>query len=112
MLKKRKSTQLITDPLIEPFFITKDENSFTIKHKVRSDSTHFRSKGINEDYIKIISFHSTFPSTLNKIGKLKADLEDHVSLQSYVDAYTLAEEQMQEFINKNENSLNEIKYYN
>ena len=112
MIKKRKSIQLITDPLLEPFFITKDEYSFAIKHKVKPDATHFRSKGVNTEYEKTISYHSTFPSTLNKIGKLKADLLDHTSLQSYVDAYTLAETQMKEFIQQNSDSLNSIKCYN
>ena len=45
MTTKRKSIQTITDPLLEPFFITKDEYSFTVKQNVTSDSSHFRSKG-------------------------------------------------------------------
>lgn len=111
MIKKRKSIQLITDPLLEPFFITKDEYSFAIKQKVKSDSTHFRSKGINKEYEKTICYHSTFAQTLTKIGKLKADLEDHTSLQSYVDAYALAESQIQDFLNKNMDNLKQITYY-
>ena len=34
MTKKRKSIQTITDPLLEPFFITKDEYSYAVKEMV------------------------------------------------------------------------------
>ena len=50
MVRKRKSIQTITDPILEPFFITKDEYSYTIKEKVTSNKDHFRSKGKSKTY--------------------------------------------------------------
>ena len=49
---QRKSIQTITDPILDPFFITKDEYSYTIKQNVTSDSSHFRSKGKSKTYEK------------------------------------------------------------
>ena len=41
MTTKRKSIKTITDPLLEPYFITKDEYSYTIKMNVTSDASPF-----------------------------------------------------------------------
>ena len=45
MTTKRKSIQTIKDPLLEPYFITKDEYSYTVKENVVSDANHFKSNG-------------------------------------------------------------------
>ena len=46
--KRRKSIQVISDPLLEPFFITRDEYSFTVKQNVTSDAGHLDQKGIQK----------------------------------------------------------------
>ena len=75
MTTKRKSIQIITDPLLEPFFITKDEYSYTVKQNVTSDSTHFRSKGNAKTYEKSLYYFTRFDQALNKISDLKSDME-------------------------------------
>ena len=44
ILKKRKSIQTIRDPRLDPYFITKDEYSYTIKQVVTSDADHLEVK--------------------------------------------------------------------
>ena len=86
--KRRKSIQIITDPLLEPFFITKDEYSYTVKQKVSSDATHFRSKGNAKTYEKSLYYFTRFDQALNKIGDLKAGIENFDSLEEYINNYT------------------------
>ena len=64
MVRKRKSIQTITDPILEPFFITKDEYSYTIKEKVTSNKDHFRSKGKNKTYEKSLFYYPNLVSML------------------------------------------------
>ena len=87
MTTKRKSIQIITDPLLEPFFITKDEYSYTIKQKVTSDASHFRSKGNSKTYKKSLYYFSNFGQALRKIADLKSDIEDFNSLDKYIKNY-------------------------
>ena len=58
MTTKRKSIQTITDPLLEPFFITKDEYSYTVKQNVTSDASHFRAKGKAKTYEKSLYYYA------------------------------------------------------
>ena len=95
--KKRKSIQVITDPLLEPFFITKDEYSYTVKQNVSSDATHFRSKGNAKTYEKSLYYFTRFDQALNKIGDLKAGLENFDSLESYIDNYKLISKQIKQY---------------
>ena len=88
MTTKRKSIQIITDPLLEPFFITKDEYSYTVKQNVTSDSTHFRSKGNAKTYEKSLYYFTRFDQALNKTSDLKSDMESFNSLEEYINNYT------------------------
>ncbi|MCP4482413.1 MAG: hypothetical protein GY817_06535 [bacterium] len=87
MTTKRKSIQTITDPLLEPFFITKDEYSYTVKQNVTSDASHFRSKGKAKTYEKSLYYYANFEQALQKIANLKADMESFNSLEEYINNY-------------------------
>lgn len=87
MSKKRKSIQVIKDPLLDPYFITRDEYSFTVKEMVKSDANHFRSKGKGKVYEKSHYYFSHFPQALNKIAELKNGEGDFDSLKNYMNNY-------------------------
>jgi len=95
--KKRKSIQTIRDPRLEPFFITKDEYSYTIKQVVTSDSSHFRSKGKSKTYEKSLYYVSSMAQALNKISKLKCDMDDYNSLDDYIKEYKEVADQIQSY---------------
>lgn len=95
--KRRKSIQVITDPLLEPFFITKDEYSYTVKQNVTSDSSHFRSKGKSKTYEKSLYYYPNFSDAINKIAKLKADLDDFDDLNKYIENYKEISNQIKEY---------------
>ena len=85
--KRRKSIQVITDPLLEPFFITKDEYSFTVKQNVTSDAGHFRSKGNAKTYEKSLYYFTHMDQALNKICELQASTDNFDSLEEYINNY-------------------------
>lgn len=97
--KRRSSIQVIKDPLLEPFFISKDEYGFSIRQMVQSDASHFRSKGENKVYEKTLYFYPTFNLALNKIALLKSDSTDFNSLQDYLNNYLKISEQIKIYTN-------------
>ena len=58
MARKAKSLTKIEDPRLEPYFITKDDNCYTVNERVIPNQDHFRSKGNikegNYDYYRPI----------------------------------------------------------
>jgi len=87
MTTKRKSIQTITDPLLEPFFITKDEYSYTVKQNVTSDASHFRAKGKAKTYEKSLYYFANIDQALQKIANLKSDIGNFSSLEEYINNY-------------------------
>jgi hypothetical protein len=87
MTTKRKSIQTITDPLLEPYFITKDEYSYTVKQNVTSDASHFRSKGNVKTYEKSLYYFAKLEQALQKIANLQASTENYNSLEEYINDY-------------------------
>jgi hypothetical protein len=97
MSVKRKSIQTITDPLLAPFFITKDEYSYTVKEMVTSDATHFRSKGKSKTYEKSLFYYPEFEQAIAKIADLKTSKEDFNSLSEYLESYRLIKNQIKNY---------------
>ena len=99
MTTKRKSIQTITDPLLEPYFITKDEYSYTVKEMVTSNADHFRSNGKSKTYEKSLYYYPKFDQAINKIAELKTTKEDFNSLNEYIENYKLIENQIKNYTN-------------
>ncbi len=95
--KRRKSIQVITDPLLEPFFITKDEYSFTVKQNVTSDVGHFRSKGNAKTYEKSLYYFTHMDQALNKICELQASTDNFDSLKEYINNYKSISNQIKKY---------------
>tara|TARA_Y100000114_G_scaffold92977_1_gene86397 strand:- start:2639 stop:2956 length:318 start_codon:yes stop_codon:yes gene_type:complete len=97
MARKKRSIQTIKDKALEPYFITKDEYSFTVKELVQSDSNHFRSNGKGKTYEKNLFYFPNFSQALNKIAKLKMDLTDYNSLKDYIKDYESISNQIKNY---------------
>ena len=95
--KRRKSIQIITDPLLEPFFITKDEYSYTVKQNVKSDSSHFRSKGKSKTYEKSLYYFPQFDQAINKIAELKSQFGNYDSIKNYLENYKEISNQIKKY---------------
>ena len=97
-MKKFKQIQTITDPALEPYFITKDEYSFTVKENVAPNSNHFRTKGKGKSYEKSLSYYPTFEAALKKIAVLKlSQKENYTSINSYIEEYNIISNQIKSY---------------
>ena len=97
MSLKRKSIQTITDPLLEPYFITKDEYSYSVKEMVTPDTNHFRSKGKSKSYEKSHYFYPELGQAINKIAELKSTKTDFNNLNEYLENYKLIKNQIKNY---------------
>lgn len=98
MAKRRKSIQIITDPLLDPFFITRDEFSYAIKQKVVSDPNHRLSKGKGKEYEKTHGYFPRFTDCLRSVAKLKSELGDYESLDEFITQYKEISNQINKYI--------------
>lgn len=97
MTTKRKSIQTIKDPLLEPYFITKDEYSYTVKENVVSDANHFKSNGKSKTYEKSLYYYPSFSQAITKIADLKTTKKDFNSLQEYLKNYKEIKNQIKSY---------------
>lgn len=100
MLRKRKTLQTLTDPKLDPFFITVDDYCFTVKEKVIPDSTHFKAKGKRKEYEKSLFYYPDLGMALSKILDLKVSTKDFNSLEIYLDEYKTIKNEIKEYTNE------------
>tara|TARA_B110000858_G_scaffold53300_1_gene61915 strand:+ start:1286 stop:1603 length:318 start_codon:yes stop_codon:yes gene_type:complete len=97
-MKKFKQIQTISDPSLEPYFITKDEHCFTIKENVSPNSNHFRTQGKGKDYEKSLFYFPTFQQALERIATLQlSQKENYNNLQDYLEKYNLISNQIKQY---------------
>jgi len=101
MARKPKSLTLIEDPNLEPYYITKDENCYTVNIKVTSDKNHFRSTGKSKTYSKALTFHANFDQALERISKEKLHTKEHYkNLSNFLNEYKNIETNIKNYIKK------------
>ena len=92
MARKPKSLTTISDPMLEPYFITKDELCYTVNERITPNKDHFRSKGNGTEYAKPQGYYPEFQQALQKIAKEKLHTrKDYTSLLEYLNDYKLIE---------------------
>ena len=84
MARKAKSITTITDPILDPYFITKDDHCYTVNVKVESDKDHFRSKGKSKTYSKSISYHARFDQALRWISDEQLHIKKKLDLNGFL----------------------------
>lgn len=106
MSKKRKSIQVIRDPLIEPFYVTKDEFSFALKRKIESDPNHRKSKGSSKTYEKTYGYFHKFHRCIEEFFRYQQDVKDFNSIKEYIEENQRIEERVKNYINKFKDEVN------
>ncbi len=92
MARKAKSLTTISDPLMEPYFITKDEMCYTVNERIIPNKDHFRSKGNGTEYSKPQGFYPEFQQALTKVAKEKLHTrKDYESLFEFLNEFKLIE---------------------
>ena len=103
--KKRKSIQTIRDPRLDPYFITKDEYSYTIKQTITSDTTHFRSKGKSKTYEKSLYYYPTIGAALMRISELQSNNKDYNQLSEYIENYKQITLNLKQYVDERAKSI-------
>lgn len=99
-MKGRKKNEshltIIKDPVIEPYFISKDNYSFTICKTISSPTT---SKN-NTDYVKSLGHYSNFSKCLKSIAQYKIDdKKEYSTISEYIKEYEKNLKLMNEIFN-------------
>lgn len=98
MSKKPKSNTLISDPLLDPYYITKDDLCYTVNEKITPDSNHFRSKGKGKEYSKPQGYYPEFTQALNKIAKEKLHTKnEYSSLIEFLEEFKKIENNIKQY---------------
>tara|TARA_R100000742_G_C4262606_1_gene80430 strand:- start:461 stop:778 length:318 start_codon:yes stop_codon:yes gene_type:complete len=97
MAKKSRSLTTISDPSLDPYFITKDDHCYTVNIKIESDKDHFRSKGKSKSYSKSISFHARFDQALNWVSKEQLHIKKKLNLNEYLTEFTNIRNKIKEY---------------
>ena len=81
MSTEKEYTRFITDPAMEPYFISMDDNCMTVNVKVIPDARYTDS---GKEYTKIIGHYSNLGTALRSIAKEKVNSKSYDSLKEYV----------------------------
>ena len=99
MDRKPNSLTLIEDPCMEPYFITKDENCYTVNIRIKSNKDHFRSTGKSKIYTKSLTFHPKFEQALFWISNEKLHTKEHyTNLNSFLDEFKSIKNNIKSYI--------------
>lgn len=100
-MPKTNSIKTISDPLLEPFFITRDDYCFTVNERIIPNKAHFRSKEGGKEYFKPQGYYPKLEQALVKIAELKIYTEKELnSLQKLINKYLDIQIEIKTFINE------------
>ena len=86
MSTEKEYTRFINDPVMEPYFISMDDNCMTVNIRIIPDARYTDS---GKEYTKIIGHYSNLASALKSIAKDKVNSKSYNSIQSYIEEYQL-----------------------
>jgi hypothetical protein len=87
MKRKTETNRVITDPLMEPYFLSIDDACITVNERITPDIKYIRTK-TGEDYIKPLGHFSNMRNALNKVIKSKVNSKSYDSLKEYMNEYS------------------------
>jgi hypothetical protein len=103
-----KTATLIKDPAIEPYFIARDNNSYTLWEAYKSSDDTKSKRGRkrviteeNKDKVnyKAHGYYTQFENCLNGIAKLKIKDQNYGTIKSYIDEYKRVKDELNQIIN-------------
>ena len=98
MARKAKAITVITDPLLEPYYITKDDLCYTVNERIIPNKDHFRSKGNGKEYAKPQGYYPEFGQAIKIISdELRHTKRKYDSLIEYIEEYRVIENNIKEY---------------
>lgn len=94
------SMTMIKDPVLEPYFIGKDSNSYTVYQTVMPGTNTGRGrKERTKESVKTLSFHNDIASALNSIAKLKVEERPvYWTIKEYIEAWEQVRNEIKQMI--------------
>jgi hypothetical protein len=90
---KSDSITIISDPLIAPFYISKDQHCYTIFENVDSP------KGDSKQYQKAKGHYTDFGTCLKVIAQCKAEQKENFNtIKSYINEWTQIKNKIEQLI--------------
>jgi hypothetical protein len=98
MSRKPKSLTVISDPLLEPYYVTKDDMCYTVNERIIPNEDHFRSKGKGTEYSKPQGYYCNFKQALEKISNEKLHTKkEYSSLQTFLQEFKTIENNIKNY---------------
>ena len=93
---------IIKDPLMEPFYISKDATNFTVIEKSISTRGFAGKKATGKEVEKVVGYYSSFKNALNRIAKEKfyKNKGEYDSIQSYISTWNDVKYGLETMLNK------------
>tara|TARA_R110000737_G_scaffold1204_1_gene3560 strand:+ start:808 stop:1164 length:357 start_codon:yes stop_codon:yes gene_type:complete len=93
---------IIRDPLIEPFYISKDATNFTVLEKSTSTRGFAGKKATGKEVEKTIGYYSSFKNALNRIAKEKFHKSkgEYDSIKCYIESWNEVKNGLETLLNK------------
>ena len=98
---------IIKDPVLEPFYLSKDQYCYTVMEVITPEEKNLGrfgnagNKNEGKDYEKALTHHSTLAAALKKIAKMKLDTKlEYNSIMEYIKTWESEKLAMEELLNK------------
>ena len=93
---------IITDPAMEPFYISKDNSNFTVIEKTTTKRGFGGAEASGKETENIIGYYSNFRNALNAIAKQKfyVNKGHYSSIKEYMDIWNKVKEGINNLLNK------------
>jgi len=93
---------IITDPAMEPFYISKDNSNFTVIEKTTVKRGFRGAVASGKDTENVIGYYSSFKNALNAIAKQKFYLNKghYSSIQEYIGTWNEVKDGINNLLNK------------
>jgi hypothetical protein len=95
------SMTMIKDPILEPYFIGKDSNNYTVYQLVLPGTNTGRGRKVREkESVKTLTFHNDIASALNSIAKLKVENRPiYNTIKEYIVEWNRVKEEINQIVN-------------
>ena len=93
---------IIKDPLMEPFYISKDATNFTVIEKSISTRGFAGKKATGKEVEKTVGYYTNFKNALNRIAKEKFydNPGEYSSIQDYIGSWNEVKNGLETMLNK------------
>jgi len=97
-IKGSKSTTIIKDAALEPYFLSKDKYCYTVMEHSITDNKGGNKEGFTQSY----GHYSTLPYALKRIVSLKTDdpQKEYTSIKEYINEYCKLKLEIDKMLNK------------